>query len=234
MNIRLRELGIAVDRISAIDGSRFTGGIPECYTGATVRFPRFMSAGEVACFLSHRACWEKLLSSNENWALCMEDDLVISDRAAQFMQDTAWIPSQVKIVQLSMLEPEMHARIRKSRIQLDDETELVVPLKPSPVGAQAYLISREAAQWAVENSNHFGCPVDEFLFSLWFEMANKFLTWRVSPVCVLEKGMPTNITGRGIARKLPFFIRHGPVHFFLDCQVKMKKMMGVKSYISFK
>ena len=233
MSKRLDELGISVERVSAVDGSSFINGLPECYDGATVRFPRFMSAGEVACFLSHRECWKKLLESDEEWALCMEDDLTISDRAVQFMKDTNWIPSRVKILQLSALQYNCPVRIRKHTLHLDNKTELVVPLVPVPLGTQAYLISREAAQWAVNNSRKITCPVDEFLFSLWFEMANTFLTWRISPVCVIENGMPVNIADKNYRKKLPFYVRHGPKHFFLDCLVKLKRLIGIKSYTRF-
>ena len=233
MNSRFKELEIPVERISAVDGSLFTDGIPSCYTGATVRYPRLMSAGEVACFLSHRKCWERLLDSSEDWALCMEDDLVISERARQFMQSADWIPSQVKILQLSTLRYNCTGRNRKQKIKIDDKTDLVMPLLPSPVGTQAYLISREAAQWAVEHSEKFNCPVDEFLFSLWFEMANRFPTWRISPVCVVEKQIESNITGRKTMRKLPFFVRHGFKHLWLEFQVYLKRRNGVESFIRF-
>lgn len=233
MNTRLAELGISVERLSAVDGSAFGNKIPECYTGATVRYPRFMSAGEVACFLSHRKCWERLIDSDEEWALCMEDDLLISDRALQFMCNTDWIPVDVNILQLSSLYPNSSESIRKDKIKIDNKTELVMPLIPSPVGTQAYLISRKAAQWAIDNSAGFTCPVDEFLFSLWFEMANKFPTWRLSPVCVIEDRESTTVITRGKKRKLPFFVRHGFHHLFLEWQVYLKRRKGVKNDVRF-
>ena len=73
MNKRFNELGIPAERVNTVDGNLFADSIPSCYTGETVRYPRFMSASEVACFLSHRKCWERLLDSNEDWALCIED-----------------------------------------------------------------------------------------------------------------------------------------------------------------
>ena len=58
------------------------------------RFTRLLSPGEVGCYLSHIACWKRLVNSNEQWALIMEDDIIVSSLAGQYMKSCDWIPPQ--------------------------------------------------------------------------------------------------------------------------------------------
>ena len=82
---RLNELGIPFERIPAVNGRTLSDQqisqitYPYDHFESKVRFTRELTKGEVGCFLSHRKCWERLLESEEEWALIMEDDINISN-----------------------------------------------------------------------------------------------------------------------------------------------------------
>ena len=41
------------------------------------RYGRELNRGEIGCTLSHKSCYEKLVKSNESWAIVFEDDITI-------------------------------------------------------------------------------------------------------------------------------------------------------------
>ena len=95
-----------------------------------------------------------------------------------------WIPAGVDLIQLHG-NKYCESLIRKERHQLIEEgSELVRPIRPTPVGTLAYIISRDAAAYAIENSKLLACPVDEFLVSPCSNFPKKFAIWRLNP-CVV-------------------------------------------------
>ena len=235
---RLRELGVPFERVPAVNGRALSDQeisqitYPYNHFESKVRFTRELTKGEIGCFLSHRKCWEKLLESDKQWALIMEDDIQISNIAPPYMLSTDWIPDQVSICQLSCLEAVQNGRIQEDTITLCNEVSLVAPLAPPPLGTQCYLISRQAAQAAIELSKRLPAPVDNFLFSPWFEMAHLFTVWRTAPTLVIPNEEIDSDIGKRtkrVVKKAPFFVRHGLTRFLLDRKVK-KHQQGGKAF----
>lgn len=195
------------------------------------RFTRLLSPGEVGCYLSHIACWKRLVNSNEQWALIMEDDIIVSSLAGQYMKSCDWIPPQVDVCQLSMLNHKKNKDfiVGFERLKVDDRLTLVQPKYPLPVGAHAYLISRKAAQEAIRQSSKLASPVDIFLFSPWFDFGQTFKTWRVNPVLVLPNDAIESDIWKGTARKVekaPFWIRKHPKRMIMDYRIRKEQRKG--------
>ena len=241
---RLQELGVPFERMPAVNGRALSDEeiaqitYPYNHFESRVRFTRELTKGEVGCFLSHRKCWERLLESDKQWAMIMEDDIQISNLAPNYMLSTEWIPPDVHICQLSVCSSHpVTGTIRDEVLKVDDDVTLVVPLNPPPVGCMCYLISRKAAELAVKLSEKLPAPVDDFLFTLWFEIANKFTVWRTSPTLVIPTiGVESDIGSRAKkdVHKAPFFIRHGIKRFLLDRQIKRALQDGKKFTFLFK
>ena len=104
-------------------------------------FKKALQPCEIACFLSHAKCWEQLVNSDSDWALIMEDDIVLSPRFKQFAESIDWIPSDVRVIQLHGSEQMFFVG---KRYQVRD-TELLQIIRPAPLGCLAYLIHRDAA-----------------------------------------------------------------------------------------
>ena len=78
---QLDRLKIPVERLEAVDGKLLSEEVVGNLT-SSVHFSmgRELERGEIGCFLSHRKCWERLLDTDEKYALVLEDDLILSDR----------------------------------------------------------------------------------------------------------------------------------------------------------
>ena len=236
-NIRkqLNELGISFERISAVDGRKLSQEVvanltyPLTHVDSKVRFTRELTKGEVGCFLSHKLCWEKLLESTDKWALIFEDDIQISPYAAKYLSNDAWLPNDVKLCQLNSPKLFQNGRIGYERKKIDKDVTLIQPIYPTPVGAFAYFISREAATKAIELSDKFPAPVDDFLFSPWFDLSKQFRIWRASPSFAIPiQGVTSNIGDRSkkAVKKAPFYIRHGLSRVLLDRKIKKLQAQG--------
>lgn len=240
---RLDELGVSFERLSAVNGRTLTDEqiaqitYPYNHFKSRVRYTRELTKAEVGCFLSHRKCWEHLLESNEQWALIMEDDIRISDLARDYMLSSDWIPPGVDICQLSCGKARLNGTIRKEICAIDDNLHLVAPLTPPPVGCMAYFISRKAAELAVDLSKKLPSPVDDFLFTLWFDVAKNFTVWRTAPTLVIPmEGVESDIGSRAKkdVRKAPFFIRHGLTRLLMDRKIKKQLQNGKPFVYEFK
>jgi glycosyl transferase family 25 len=235
ISARLNELGISFERMPAINGRQLSSETiseltyPHDHFESRVRFTRELTMGEVGCFLSHRKCWEKLIASDQQWALIIEDDVLISNSAPYFMQNSDWIPEGVELCQLSCLHEREPGRIREQTLPLENGSMLVSPIAPDPLGTQCYVISRKAAQTALNLSQKFMAPVDNFLFSHWFEMSQTYTIWRAAPTVVVPDDDIASDIGARLKRnvkKAPFLIRKGLTRFLLDRKVKRIQKTG--------
>lgn len=230
---RLNSLNISAKRISAVDGRKKSDAeissilYPMDYKYRYL-FPRLLSKAEVGCFLSHRKCWQKLVESDEDWALIMEDDLIISDRAQFYMQDFAWLPENIKICQLSTHEPDWRLWIKEETIKLPNNDEIIQPLDKAH-GTQCYVISKEAALSALKYSERLLAPVDDFLFSPYFEINKQYGTYRIQPAVVTQEQEGSVIGERkNESLKAPFWVRHGLKRFLIRNKIKRMCRQGIK------
>lgn len=235
ISTQLNQLNITFERVPAIDGRKLSETQIKKLSFSVedreirVRFTRDLTAGEIGCFLSHKLCWRKLIDSAEEWALIMEDDIRISSLASSYMQTDEWIPDSVKICQLSCLKQDQHGKIGTEIKKVDDNFRLVNPIYPTPLGCQAYFISREFAAEAIRLSKKLPAPVDDFLFSPWFDLSWKFKIWRINPVLVIPSsqiGSDIGSRNKKHVNKAPFFLRHGLKRFLLDMKIKKFQRAG--------
>lgn len=244
INKQLTKLGINAERISAFDGNTLTHDeikklTPKLYS--KWEFPREISSGEIGCYLSHLECWKKLVSSDDDWALVMEDDIQISERALKFLSDSSWIPEGVDIIQPFVVQPIMRYKVSKKFICIfdNDKCALYHPLKPHPLGTLAYFISKNAAIDAIAHSFKIAMPVDEFLFGAMSSWAKRHPTWKMNPAIVCDSTFSSTISSvkRNInmknstlatlnpkrqSRKLLNSIRH--IFFSKEITFKYKKL----------
>ena len=240
---RLNDLKIPFERVSAVDGCDLSQSTIESLTypinhfETKVRFTRALTPGEIGCFLSHIKCWKKLASSTEKWALILEDDIQISTFARKYLIDDNWLPSDIKICQLSNLVPQQNGKIAEQPRKIDNFLSIVRPSAPIFLGTQAYFISKEFATRAIELSLKLPAPVDNFLFSPWFSLYNEYPLWKTSPILVIPKEETESEIGqrsKKYTKKAPFWIRHGPKRFFLDIKIKHMQTKGYDHKFIFK
>ena len=181
---QLEKIGISAERVPAVDGKNLAPPLYRKKSSLNLGCPRDLLPGEIGCYLSHLNCWKKLLQSNEKFALIMEDDILISPRAAAYMNNADWIPSGCHLIQLHG-DKKASAMVKRRTLKLAKTgDELVRLIRPTPVLTQAYIISREAAIYAINNSKTIDAPVDDFFASPYFNFIENFNIWRLNP-CVV-------------------------------------------------
>ncbi|MCR9125034.1 MAG: glycosyltransferase family 25 protein [Rhodobacteraceae bacterium] len=168
--------------IAAVDGAAAmaAGTIPTA-PGNLWRpeYPFRMGAGEIGCFLSHRACWQRIVDDNLDWALIAEDDMQVREPLwsdAMSLIETHMRPDRV--IRLPAKPRERATRV----VARAGAVKLVVPRR---IGLQTVcqIVGREAALRLLAASTRLDRPVDSFMQMHW---ATGQPVWTVLPCPVAE------------------------------------------------
>lgn len=226
MSQRLAALGINFERVPAVDGSKLADTEKKQITAPNWRYPYVLTPGEVGCFLSHKKCWQKLIDSNDDWALVLEDDSFFHQKAKEYFESTHWIPSEVQLIQFSYAIDTTYS---DKTITLPNGCHLVRVKYSSPCGTYAYMISREAALKALSMSNKIEGPIDNFMFGLFFEFPKVISNWRLQEcvVKVIDDVEPT-ITGRGRTNKTNSFNKINPLRLMEKAKIQIGRLKTTK------
>lgn len=226
---QLSAQGLSFQRIPAVDGRKLSPeqlsrleapyNAPEKFVFRKALWPT-----EIACFLSHAACWEKLVNSNCDWALIMEDDIVLSPRFKLFAASSKWIPQGVRIIQLH----GSRQTFTVGESYPAHDTELLRIIRPTPLGCLAYLIHREAAAYALATYMPIPAPVDDWLFRQCSDFARRFPPHRLFTSCVATLDVPSTIGDRNVRRKLPESIKVRLLRGFKSGSYRLSTMFRKK------
>lgn len=155
------EQGLDFEVVKAVDAKLLS---PEQLKAGRTGKPRFyeLGAGEIACFLSHRKCWEIAAKSEDAYTIVCEDDIFLGENAAAIFGDDGWIPEGAGVVRLEACRPRSlicnapSAKIGERGVHA---------LFRAHAGAGAYIISRKFAGKLTHDTHAFDDPVDQFLFN---------------------------------------------------------------------
>ena len=153
------KLGVSATRWPAVDGKNIDPEQCPHY-----RFdPQFwqLGGGEIACFLSHRQIWQRMVEKNMPCAVICEDDLRIGQDFAKIVRGIAEHIDQYGIVRLDTLFwptivwPPI-ATIAQRQIR---------PMKGfRDFTVCAYMLSRQAAERLSQASKIFSLNIDQWIF----------------------------------------------------------------------
>lgn len=127
------------------------------------RYPFALSAGEVGCFLSHRACWQRIVDEGHDFALIVEDDMDA---------DPAIWPEVMALV-ARHAGPNSYIRLpakaREKPAAVIDAGATARLFLPRVIGLQtvAQVVGRAAAKRLLATSRIIDRPVDAFLQMHW-------------------------------------------------------------------
>lgn len=152
--------------IEAVDGR-----LPEVMASVDVfpgtlhepHYPFAIKGGEVGCFLSHRACWQKIVDEGWQAAIIAEDDLEIApDKLAPLLQ----------LIERNAT-PDSFIRIppkdREPLTLAEDQEQDLTLFTPRLIGLQttAQVVGRNAAARLLQATRQLDRPVDTFLQMHW-------------------------------------------------------------------
>jgi glycosyl transferase family 25 len=182
---RLNSIGAAFERVPAVDGRLLSNAeIADVYkpiAGAAAMTPE-----EVGCFLSHRRCWERIVSGTDAYGCVLEDDMLIAKQAALFLgDDTNWIPGDADIVKIETVG----GRVWLDRVvrSLPGVFKLAL-LRSFHFGSGGYILSKAAAERLLAVTKVFSDAVDHVKFNPACGLADSLKSYQVIPaLCVQTK-----------------------------------------------
>ncbi|HVV64263.1 MAG TPA: glycosyltransferase family 25 protein [Rhizomicrobium sp.] len=163
MTAQLDRLGLSFERFDAVDartadpaelGARFAASGP---LGA-------LSAGDMACTMSHLSLWRAIAAGTDSHAAILEDDILISDAAPNFLLGAEWIPRGVGLIKLERYG-DANQLIVIGRRRIAALGRQIAPLLSRHTGSGGYIISRETAAALAGLKEKFTLPIDHLLFN---------------------------------------------------------------------
>lgn len=144
-----------------------------------------LSRPEVACFLSHRKCWEIISEGDDKYASIFEDDIVLSSNSQPYLENSNWITTDIDVIKIETYNDKtclkrwggITALNRKLRGLADFHT-----------GAAGYIISKKYAQYLLcLTQNNMPCPVDHYLFNpRWCNFSQNNIQQLVPAICLQD------------------------------------------------
>jgi GR25 family glycosyltransferase involved in LPS biosynthesis len=173
--------------LSAIDARHMSDAEREAVYRPRQMVPRFpfrLTAGEVACFLSHRLCWQRMLEQGLDAAIIAEDDVAVDHPALRDMLAFA----------LDRMDTDDFVRLPKSArgetgpiIAEKDEKVLIAPDLVG-LNMQMQVVGAGAARRLLAATQVFDRPVDVLVQMSWVHGA-RVLSARPIVIRELSGGM---------------------------------------------
>jgi len=158
MQEQLAKVGVAYERVDAVDGVRLSGSERK----SLARYFRWWCArgympraGEIGCAMSHRSVWRKMKDAEDRAFCVLEDDVSVSERFAEMLG-----------------KAEAFAAASASPVAI-----LLTPFCAEPEGGLAegcfgriawaasaggYVLNREAARRFLSATDRLDSPIDEW------------------------------------------------------------------------
>jgi len=212
MRAELDREGLSFTRVPGVDGrGRAAQSFPEYRARRAVGFlDRELLGGEVGCSLSHVACLEQFLATDEPYALVLEDDSVLAKGFAARVADiVAALKQQPSldwhVVHLS--SPGLKIATPLQRIG----QHALYHAHYFPMRTTTILWSRAGAQAFIDLQHGIFAPIDMF-FRYWVTRTGKGLA--INPALALDRLGPSDIervgdalTRQGGYRGVKYFLR---------------------------
>lgn len=156
MRSEFERIGADFTRLAATDGR-----LLDAADSLNALEDRLLSKGEIACFMSHRRCWQQLADSGESHAVVLEDDVFLGQGAERFLTTADWFPAGAGLVKL---ETYMSPTTITAKPAALVEGHGVHRLLGKHLGTGGYVLDQQTAQMLLDLSATIDRQVDDFLF----------------------------------------------------------------------
>jgi glycosyl transferase family 25 len=163
MAAQLDRLGIAFERFDAVDAKTVDPQVlsePFAQSGPMGT----LSPGDKACTYSHIHIWRMIAEGRDEYAAVLEDDILLSDSAPEFLLSSGWLPKGVGLV-----KPERYGDANQliviGKPRLEVKGRILAPLLSRHTGTGGYIIARETAARLANMKEKIALPVDHLMFN---------------------------------------------------------------------
>ena len=160
-----KDLPFQTKVVEAVDGSNPDIDFSKSYTPRLLRprYPFSLRSAEVACFQSHRKCWQEILDRGLDAALIIEDDVDITD--GEFTAAIKLAMKEIKMGDLIRFPMKPREKPRNKSVKSD----CISIFEPTVIGlgTQAQIVTYDAAKRLLEKTEQFDRPIDVYLQLRW-------------------------------------------------------------------
>jgi glycosyl transferase, family 25 len=202
---QLEHLGLPWTRLPAVDARALTAEQRASLDEAAYRRKHGKSPalGELGCYLSHVEAMRRFLASDAEFALVLEDDVLLRDTLPAVLQGLMSCAARWDVVKLSAV----HSGTPVPVVEVAPGHRLAVMLSRC-TGSSAYLMNRRAAGVYVRELLPMSLPYDH-VFDQGWRFGLKFRLVTPTP-CMHDEEIPTTIVaadGRKFhwSRRLPTY-----------------------------
>ncbi|OBQ84690.1 glycosyltransferase family 25 protein [Mesorhizobium sp. WSM3873] len=180
---RLNSIGADFERVPAVDGRLLSDAeisdVHKPAAGAAAMTPE-----EVGCFLSHRKCWERIVSGPDAYGCVFEDDMLIAKQAAPFLgENTSWIPKDADIIKIEAVP--VRVWLDSSVSALPGAFKLAL-LRSFSFGSGGYILSRATAERLLALTRVFSDAVDHAKFNPACGIAGSLKSYQMIPALSIQ------------------------------------------------
>lgn len=149
MEREFKRLNLAVEFVTAIDARKLNEKeLSELSDTESAKiYPNWLRPGIIACSLSHRLCFHKMIESQQSCALILEDDVIFGNDTIEVLKN---LETQIKTGEVLLLYFQSFETIKFSETgvsEINANHRLMYPVNFDGIGSSgAYLISLDVAQ----------------------------------------------------------------------------------------
>ena len=161
--------------VEAVDGSKADNDVSKSYIPRLLRphYPFSLRSAEVACFQSHRKCWQEIIDRGLETALIIEDDVDIIN--GEFTAAVKHAMKEIKMGDLIRFPMKPREKPRNTSVTRDN----ISIFEPTLVGlgTQAQIVTNGAARRLLEKTERFDRPIDVYLQLRWKHKVRILTLW---------------------------------------------------------
>lgn len=185
-----KRIGLSVERLAALDASKEDVRAAIRAVAPNSR----LSMGELACMMGHMKAWESLLASNESHLAVFEDDAHLADDLPDLLR-LVCVPKGIGLIKLEAYRDKV--AIARKPIGFFGGRALHKLLGRS-YGSAGYIVSRECAEWLLDEARRFAEPVDHVLFGHEAIVKKRFTVVQVVPAACIQDDCLARLRGGAV------------------------------------
>ncbi len=160
---QLDSYGLPFDRIEAVNGDTLdVSTINELYNFGDSSYHKHMTRGELGCYLSHVRAWQAIVDEQLDYAVILEDDILLQDDIQQGLEAITYIQQPWDVIKLAEAPAKRKA---VHQIPASDFSLITYNKVPSRTCAQA--VSLSGARKLLGTSIKINRPIDIELQYWW-------------------------------------------------------------------
>ncbi|MGO4450726.1 glycosyltransferase family 25 protein [Phyllobacterium sp. TAF24] len=194
------ELGIAFERVAAVDGRLITDAEMAELVWQRPDEPA-MTRSEVGCYLSHRKCFELIAEGETDYAAIFEDDATLSPAIADWLQNSAWLPTDADIIKLETTGCKV---LTDKPIHRSSDGRVVARLLSTHNCTAGYIISKRCATRLWHETAYVTTGIDELLFNPDYGLFAELIVYQISPALCKQAMIQSTIDRYEVPRARPF------------------------------